>query len=24
VDVFVWREDRWQCVSSHSTKITGQ
>jgi hypothetical protein len=23
VDVFVWRADRWQCVSSHSTKITG-
>ena len=21
VDVFVWRADRWQCVSSHSTKI---
>jgi ketosteroid isomerase-like protein len=24
VDVFVWRADRWQCVSSHSTKVTGQ
>jgi ketosteroid isomerase-like protein len=23
VDVFVWRDGRWQCVSSHSTKITG-
>src|SRR6266550_3499140 len=21
VDVFVWRADRWQCVSSHSTKV---
>jgi ketosteroid isomerase-like protein len=21
VDVFVWRANRWQCVSSHSTKI---
>lgn len=21
VDVFVWRASRWQCVSSHSTKI---
>jgi ketosteroid isomerase-like protein len=24
VDVFVWREERWQCVSSHSTKVAGQ
>jgi ketosteroid isomerase-like protein len=24
VDVFVWRASRWQCVSSHSTKITSQ
>jgi ketosteroid isomerase-like protein len=24
VDVFVWRADRWQCVSSHSTKVTGK
>ena len=22
VDVFVWRANRWQCVSSHSTKVT--
>ena len=21
VDVFVWRANRWQCVSSHSTKV---
>jgi len=21
VDVFVWRANRWQCVSSHSTKM---
>lgn len=21
VDVFVWRDGRWQCVSSHSTKV---
>ena len=21
VDVFVWRRNRWQCVSSHSTRI---
>jgi ketosteroid isomerase-like protein len=21
VDVFVWREGRWQCVSSHSTRV---
>jgi hypothetical protein len=21
-DVFVWRDDRWQCVSSHSTRVT--
>ena len=21
VDVFVWRAERWQCVSSHSTKV---
>jgi ketosteroid isomerase-like protein len=21
VDVFVWRASRWQCVSSHSTKV---
>ena len=21
VDVFVWRAKRWQCVSSHSTKV---
>ena len=21
VDVFVWRGQRWQCVSSHSTKV---
>jgi ketosteroid isomerase-like protein len=21
VDVFVWRDNRWQCVSSHSTKV---
>ena len=20
-DVFVWRDDRWQCVSSQSTKV---
>jgi len=24
VDVFVWRGGRWQCVSSHSTKMAGQ
>jgi ketosteroid isomerase-like protein len=24
VDVFVWRDNRWQCVSSQSTKITAQ
>ena len=24
VDVFVWRDGRWQCVSSHSTKVTGK
>jgi ketosteroid isomerase-like protein len=24
VDVFVWRDNRWQCVSSQSTKVTGQ
>jgi ketosteroid isomerase-like protein len=23
-DVFVWRADRWQCVSSHSTKVTAK
>jgi ketosteroid isomerase-like protein len=23
VDVFVWRGQRWQCVSSHSTKVIG-
>ena len=23
VDVFVWRADRWQCVASQSTKVTG-
>lgn len=23
VDVFVWRDGRWQCVSSQSTKVTG-
>lgn len=22
VDVFVWRANRWQCVSSHSTKVS--
>jgi ketosteroid isomerase-like protein len=22
LDVFVWRADRWQCLASHSTKIT--
>ena len=22
VDVFVWRADRWQCVSSQSTRVT--
>jgi ketosteroid isomerase-like protein len=22
VDVFVWRAGRWQCVSSHSTKVS--
>lgn len=22
-DVFVWRDGRWQCVASHSTKISG-
>ena len=22
VDVFVWRDGRWQCVSSQSTKVT--
>ena len=21
VDVFIWRANRWQCVSSHSTKV---
>jgi ketosteroid isomerase-like protein len=21
VDIFVWRANRWQCVSSHSTKV---
>lgn len=21
-DVFVWRDDRWQCVSSQSTRVT--
>jgi ketosteroid isomerase-like protein len=21
VDVFIWRDNRWQCVSSHSTKV---
>lgn len=21
VDVFIWRSNRWQCVSSHSTKV---
>ena len=21
VDVFVWRDNHWQCVSSHSTKV---
>ena len=24
VDVFVWRDNRWQCVSSQSTKVTAQ
>jgi len=24
VDVFVWRDNRWQCVSSQSTKIAPQ
>jgi ketosteroid isomerase-like protein len=24
VDVFVWRADRWQCVSSHATKVVPQ
>jgi ketosteroid isomerase-like protein len=24
VDVFVWRDSRWQCVSSQSTKVTAQ
>jgi ketosteroid isomerase-like protein len=24
VDVFVWRGDRWQCVASQSTKVTGK
>lgn len=23
-DVFVYRDGRWQCVSSHSTKVTGK
>ena len=23
MDVFVWRSDRWQCVASQSTKVTG-
>lgn len=23
VDVFVWRDGRWQCVSSQSTKVSG-
>jgi ketosteroid isomerase-like protein len=22
-DVFVWRDDRWQCVASQSVKVTG-
>jgi ketosteroid isomerase-like protein len=24
VDVYVWRDNRWQCVSSQSTKVTAQ
>jgi ketosteroid isomerase-like protein len=24
VDVFVWRDNRWQCVSSQSTKVTAK
>jgi ketosteroid isomerase-like protein len=24
VDVFVWRDGRWQCVSSQSTKVTSR
>jgi ketosteroid isomerase-like protein len=24
VDVYVWRDSRWQCVSSQSTKVTAQ
>jgi ketosteroid isomerase-like protein len=23
LDVFVWRADRWQCVATQSTKVTG-